>query len=154
MAEDVTVGSLPVGDAAGPEWVALRPQGVHLCSDGCHPVLLLQARGASRELALRIGDWEARRLRDVFRGTERPDLRTYETIETLITMLGGEVATLRLVGDRHQGLSGELEVITDRGPVRVPAHSGDVVALAWRLDMPVLAPARATRERSDGYSAA
>jgi bifunctional DNase/RNase/CheY-like chemotaxis protein len=129
----------------GPEgWVPLRPDGVRTCPDGDHPVVLLKEPGGSRELALRIDECEARRLRDEFHGMHRPPLRTYETIETLIAELGGTVAALRLVGDRHRGLSGVLDVATDGVQVRVPAHSGDVVALAWRLDLPVLAPTEAT----------
>jgi bifunctional DNase/RNase len=91
--------------------------------------------------ALRIDEREVRLLADEHQGVRSRHARTYETLEQVITGLGGTVVALQLVGDRQRGFSGEIELASDGRRVRARAHPGDVAALAWRLNLAVLVPA-------------
>jgi bifunctional DNase/RNase len=126
---------------AGDGWVTMRPEGICQCPEGRHPVLVLRETTGRQELRVRLDEDEARHLRHEFDGTRTRHSRTYETIERLIAGLGGTIGPLRLVGDRHKGLAGEIEVTVDRRRTRVRAHPGDVATLAHRLELPVLVAA-------------
>lgn len=119
----------------------MRPEGIGRCRRGHHPVLLFREVGGPSGLSLGIDEREARLLAGERQGVRSRHSRTYETLEQVITGLGGTVTALQLVGDRRRGFSGEIELASDGRRVRTGAHPGDVAALAWRLHLAVLVPA-------------
>jgi bifunctional DNase/RNase len=123
-----------------PRWVPMRPEGIGRCPHGHHAVLLLREIGGASGTAVGIDESEARLLVGERQGVRSRHARTYETLEQVITGLGGTVVALHLVGDRQRGFSGEIELASDGRRVRAPAHPGDVAALAWRLNLAVLVP--------------
>ena len=150
MAGSGDVEQTKILDACTDCWIVMRPEGIRACTGGGHPVLLLREVDGSRGVTVRIDEAEARDLASEFEGTRRRRSRTYETFEEIVTGLGGSVNALRLVGDKHRGLSGDIEVVSGGRQVRARAHPGDVAALARRLMLTVLVPTEVARREPDG----
>jgi hypothetical protein len=132
-------------------WVAMRPVGIRGCTAHDHPVLFLQEADGARRLLVRLDEREAGHLAAVFQGVRSRGSRMYETFEQAIRGLGGTVVAFRLLGNRRQGLRGEIEIAGDYWrQTLVPAHPGDVAALAWLLHAEVQLPSEiASQETGD-----
>ena len=106
------------------------------------PVVLLREQdGDRRVLPIYIGPEEAKAIALALEGVTTPRPMSHDLMRDLVTSLGASVTRVVVTELRESTFFAEIEIQTGQGVRRVSSRPSDAIALAVRVDAPILASA-------------
>jgi bifunctional DNase/RNase len=120
-------------------WAPCRVRGVIRCPE-CGASALWLAHTAERAFVIALSELEARLFVRELSAQPTHRAATHRLLLDLARTLGAELWKVRIEPDGLGGVRAELEVFQGPVPTRVPAPLLDAVAIAKRLQIPVLVP--------------
>jgi bifunctional DNase/RNase len=121
--------------------VQVRVLGVALDTAGQHIVLLKpqhESPGEGRILPIWIGQQEATSILIALGGDRAPRPLTHDLMTTLLETVGSKVEQIEVTRIDEGTFYAELTLSTPAGPLVLDARPSDAVALAVRVDAPLL----------------
>ncbi len=116
--------------------------GVRLELPANTPVVLLRESGGDRRvLPIYIGPEEAKAIALALEGVTTPRPMSHDLMRDLVTSLGASVTRVVVTELRESTFFAEIEIQTGQGVRRVSSRPSDAIALAVRVDAPILASA-------------
>ncbi len=122
--------------------VVLDVSGVRVEMPTNQPIVLLREREGSRYLPIWIGAAEATAIAYAQQGVIPPRPLTHDLLRLVIAELGHSLTRVRIVA-LHEGVfhaALDIDGGAEAGGFTVESRSSDAIALALRMDAPVLAP--------------
>jgi bifunctional DNase/RNase len=117
----------------------LSVQGIQLDSRDGRAILVLADEDTERCFPLWLGDHEAQSIaRALGRAAAAPD--AIEVLAGMICGLGAKLVHVEVTGAVHRVVTAALVVADASGHIAIPARASDAIALALRLDAPILVP--------------
>ena len=102
-------------------------------------VVVLQERGGERLLPIWIGQAEAESIVMQIHNLKRVRPLTHDLCRSLIVGLGGELRAVAITRVEKNTYFAELRIMRDGELVTIDARPSDSIAIALRLDAPILA---------------
>ncbi len=116
--------------------------GVRLELPANTPVVLLRESGGDRRvLPIYIGPEEAKAIALALEGVTTPRPMSHDLMRDLVASLGASVTRVVVTELRESTFLAEIELQTGQGVRRVSSRPSDAIALAVRVDAPILASA-------------
>jgi len=101
--------------------------------------VVLREQNGDRLIPIQIGPFEAIAISRGITGGPQPRPFTHDLLATVITRLGAKLERVVVHDLRDDTFFSQLELGTDRGLLEVDCRTSDAIALAVRLDCPILA---------------
>jgi len=112
-------------------------------------VVVLQEKGGERALPIWIGRPEAEAIAAHLNGVKRERPMTHDLAQTIVTGLGGLLRRVQIVRVHEGTFYAELHLNKGGAPVVIDARPSDAIALALRLEAPILVAEALFRDDSD-----
>lgn len=114
-------------------------EGTGACANNFKPVVLLRQKSADRSVRIFVNQSEADAIAVGLHKVTSSRPLTHDLITSVITELGGQLESVRLLGATGKHVRGRL-VLRHRGLTHeIDCRPGDAVALAIRTGAPILA---------------
>ena len=102
-------------------------------------VVILQERGGTRLLPIRIGQPEAESIVMHMHNVKRPRPITHDLVQSLIVGMGAQLRRVQITRVEKQTYYAELHLQHGETLARIDARPSDSIAIALRLDAPIYA---------------
>lgn len=119
--------------------VELKVSGVVLDAPSKHPMVMLRDLEDRRALLIWIGEPEAQAILLGLEGVKAPRPMTHDLLVSVMAKLGTKVRQVAITAMKDQTFFAEIELTRKDGEVvRIDARPSDAIALALRLEVPVM----------------